>query len=96
MSNVIGFPLNLAQPSNNLLFNARAVLLSETFRQWMDEEISDEEFFHISHKMLPGNVPLPSGDEFNLTKDDIMKMMKSKEFKQVAESKEFMQFIIGW
>ena len=36
--------------------------------------------------MLPGNVTPPSYDEFKLRRDDIMKVMKSKEFKLLQEN----------
>jgi len=85
MSNIIKFPINKTRPSHDgdrrLKFNIRAVLTSVECKLWLDGKIPDKEFIYVCFKMLPGNVTPPSYDEFKLLGDDIMEVMKSKEFK---------------
>ena len=91
MSNITKFPINKTRPSEDMeqsmKFNIRAVLTSEECKQWRDGEISDEEFMNIFFEMLPGNVTPPSYDEFKLQREEIIKVMASKEFKLLQENR---------
>ncbi len=91
MGNITKFPINKTRPSDDgdrrLKFNIRAVLTSEECKLWRDGKIPDKEFIYICFKMLPGNVTPPSYDEFKLQRDNIMKVMKSKEFKLLQENR---------
>ena len=90
MSNITKFPINKTRPSDDMQqsmkFNIRTVITSEEFKQWTDNKISDYEFLNIIFKMLPGDKILPSYVEFKLQRDDIMKVMASKEFKLLQEN----------
>jgi len=91
MRNIIKFPINKTKPSDDIKqsmkFNINAVMASEEFKQWTDNKISDYELLTIIFKMLPGDEIPPSYDEFKLRRDDVMKVMKSKEFKLLQENR---------
>jgi len=90
MSNIIKFPFNKTRPSGNInqsmKFNVNVVMASEEFKQWADGEIPDKEFMNIFFRMLPGNVTPPSYAKFKLQRDEIMKVMASKEFNRPKDT----------
>ena len=90
MSNITKFPINKTRPSDDISqsmkFNINTVMTSKEFKQWTDDEISDYEFLTIIFKMLPGDAIPPSYDKFKLRRDEIMKVITSKEFNRPKDT----------
>ena len=93
MSNVSKFPINQTRPSDDMKqsmkFEINAVMASEEFRLWLDDEISDYELLTIIFEMLLGDAIPPSYDEYMQDHAAIQKAIKEFKLLQAEYAKRY-------